>query len=133
MRSRSARAEQSTAEAVLITDADAKILAVNKAFTVMTGYAEKEVLGMSASILKSGRHDRRSSTRPCGRHSYNTENGRVKFRVDVKMQRFFQSGRLSVLFETMTESSRIMLVCSPTLATSKSLRKNFIIWHITMR
>jgi diguanylate cyclase (GGDEF)-like protein/PAS domain S-box-containing protein len=49
---------ESASEGVLITDTDVKIIAVNKAFTTITGYSEKEVLGKNPSILKSGRHDR---------------------------------------------------------------------------
>jgi len=45
-------------EGVVITDINAKITAVNNAFTKITGYSEKDVLGKNPSILKSGRHDR---------------------------------------------------------------------------
>ncbi|QSI78395.1 sensor domain-containing protein [Niveibacterium microcysteis] len=48
---------ENTQEGVLITDADGHIVSVNRAFTAMTGYTLDEVLGMTASILKSGRHD----------------------------------------------------------------------------
>ena len=47
----------STAEGVIVTDADQHILAVNRAFTEITGYTEAEVLGQNPRILKSGRHD----------------------------------------------------------------------------
>jgi diguanylate cyclase (GGDEF)-like protein/PAS domain S-box-containing protein len=47
-----------TRDAVIITDLVPKILAVNPAFTEITGYAEAEVIGKSPSILSSGRHDR---------------------------------------------------------------------------
>ncbi|WP_374400438.1 EAL domain-containing protein [Niveibacterium sp.] len=48
---------ENTQEGVLITDADGHIVSVNRAFTAMTGYTLDEVLGMTASMLKSGRHD----------------------------------------------------------------------------
>ncbi|NEV63394.1 EAL domain-containing protein [Thiorhodococcus minor] len=51
-----ARVFESTADGVVITDPDERILAVNKAFTEITGYAEEEVLGETPRILKSGRH-----------------------------------------------------------------------------
>lgn len=54
----SATVFESASEGVLITDIDAKIMAANKAFTKITGYSEKEVLGKNPSILKSGLHDR---------------------------------------------------------------------------
>ncbi|HYN77657.1 MAG TPA: PAS domain S-box protein [Lamprocystis sp. (in: g-proteobacteria)] len=47
----------STAEGVIVTDADQQILAVNRAFTEITGYPEAEVLGQTPRILKSGRYD----------------------------------------------------------------------------
>jgi diguanylate cyclase (GGDEF)-like protein/PAS domain S-box-containing protein len=53
----SATVFENTSEGVLITDTDAKIIAVNKAFTKITGYPENEVLGRDPSILKSGLHD----------------------------------------------------------------------------
>lgn len=44
-------------EAVLITDPDGGILAVNRAFNEMTGYDEAEVLGQDPGIMRSDRHD----------------------------------------------------------------------------
>jgi diguanylate cyclase (GGDEF)-like protein/PAS domain S-box-containing protein len=43
----------------LVTDANARIQAVNQAFTQITGYREEEVLGENPRILASGRHDAR--------------------------------------------------------------------------
>jgi diguanylate cyclase (GGDEF)-like protein/PAS domain S-box-containing protein len=48
---------ENTTEGVVITDAEANIIAVNKAFTEITGYPEDEVLGSKPSLLRSGRHD----------------------------------------------------------------------------
>ncbi|RKZ88615.1 MAG: hypothetical protein DRR19_12345 [Candidatus Parabeggiatoa sp. nov. 1] len=47
--------EKST-EAILITDAQTRILQVNKAFTQMTGYSEADVLSKHPNILSSGKH-----------------------------------------------------------------------------
>lgn len=47
---------ESTQEGVMITDLHSRILAVNKAFAEITGYAESEILGEKASIHRSGRH-----------------------------------------------------------------------------
>ncbi|AEF99509.1 sensor domain-containing protein [Methylomonas methanica] len=44
-------------EAMVITDANAVILRVNKTFTESTGYSAEEAVGQNISILKSGRHD----------------------------------------------------------------------------
>jgi diguanylate cyclase (GGDEF)-like protein/PAS domain S-box-containing protein len=43
-------------EAIVITDADNRIIQVNKAFTEITGYAPPEVLGRNPNVLKSGHH-----------------------------------------------------------------------------
>jgi diguanylate cyclase (GGDEF)-like protein/PAS domain S-box-containing protein len=45
-------------EGIIVTDADNKILRINKSFTELTGYSADEVIGKSAGILKSGRQDR---------------------------------------------------------------------------
>ncbi|MDF3935508.1 bifunctional diguanylate cyclase/phosphodiesterase [Pseudomonas citronellolis] len=48
---------ESTAEGVMITDASQRIIAVNRAFSEITGYGEDEVLGQSPRLLSSGQHD----------------------------------------------------------------------------
>lgn len=47
---------ESTAEAIMVTDADNAIVRVNPAFTAITGYTPKEVMGRNPRLLKSGRH-----------------------------------------------------------------------------
>lgn len=44
-----------TTEGILVTDADNRIVAVNRAFSAITGYTEAEVLGKNPSLLKSQR------------------------------------------------------------------------------
>ncbi len=48
---------EESSEGVVITDARGAIRRVNRAFTVVTGYQEKEVVGKTPSVLASGRHD----------------------------------------------------------------------------
>ncbi len=48
---------ENATEGVMITDEDQRILDVNRAFTTITGYTREEILGESARILQSGRHD----------------------------------------------------------------------------
>lgn len=47
----------STTEAIMITDAEAKIISVNKAFTEVTGFKLEDVLGKKTTFQKSGKHD----------------------------------------------------------------------------
>lgn len=46
----------SLGEAVMVVDAGNRIVAINPAFTTLTGYSEAEALGQSSSLLKSGMH-----------------------------------------------------------------------------
>lgn len=46
-----------TQQGIMITDKDANILRVNKAFTHITGYSTPQVVGKNPRVLKSGRHD----------------------------------------------------------------------------
>ncbi len=52
-----ARVFENTVEGVMITDASEQILAVNRAFTAITGYSEAEMLGHTPRRLSSGRQD----------------------------------------------------------------------------
>jgi diguanylate cyclase (GGDEF)-like protein/PAS domain S-box-containing protein len=51
-----ARVFESTNEGVVVTDPEQKIVAINSAFTRITGYCEEEVLGKVPTFLQSGRH-----------------------------------------------------------------------------
>ncbi len=48
---------QSNSTAIMITDCNNRIMAVNKSFTQLTGYQSDEVIGKSPAMFKSGRHD----------------------------------------------------------------------------
>lgn len=48
-----------TREAIMITDAQRRIIRVNPAFTDITGYSEAEVIGQKPSVLSSGLHDKK--------------------------------------------------------------------------
>lgn len=49
---------ENTQEGVVITDAETRILSVNRAFSQITGFSAEEALGKTPAILQSGRHDR---------------------------------------------------------------------------
>jgi len=51
-----AQALNSSAEALLVTDTECRILTVNPAFTKTTGYTAKEAIGQTPRILQSGQH-----------------------------------------------------------------------------
>lgn len=53
----SAAVFESTADGVIITDADIKIIAVNRTFTEITGYSEGEALGKKPSFRRSERQN----------------------------------------------------------------------------
>ena len=44
-------------EGIMICDPDTRIVAVNQAFTDITGYAQAEVMGRKPSVISSGRHE----------------------------------------------------------------------------
>jgi diguanylate cyclase (GGDEF)-like protein/PAS domain S-box-containing protein len=46
-----------TQEAMVVTDADSRILQVNQAFTEVTGYSAAEAIGQTPALLKSGYHE----------------------------------------------------------------------------
>jgi diguanylate cyclase (GGDEF)-like protein/PAS domain S-box-containing protein len=48
---------ESSTEGVIITDSETSILAVNRAFSELTGYSEQEAIGQKAGFTKSGVHD----------------------------------------------------------------------------
>ncbi|WP_300653083.1 EAL domain-containing protein [Pseudomonas sp.] len=48
---------ESTAEGVMITDPQQRIVAVNRAFSEITGFSEAEALGKTPRLLASGQHD----------------------------------------------------------------------------
>lgn len=52
-----ATAFNNTMEAIMITDAEQKIMVVNQAYTRITGYTSREVIGLTPRIHQSGRHD----------------------------------------------------------------------------
>jgi diguanylate cyclase (GGDEF)-like protein/PAS domain S-box-containing protein len=46
-----------THEAIVVTDTQARIISVNRAFEQLTGYSAAESIGQNPKILQSGRHD----------------------------------------------------------------------------
>ncbi|WP_054028396.1 MFS transporter [Bacillus sp. FJAT-28004] len=49
---------ENTVEGIMVTDTIGKIHSVNAAFTQLTGYEANEVIGLTPSVLKSGKQDR---------------------------------------------------------------------------
>ena len=50
---------EKSAEGILITDAEQKILTVNQALSTITGYAREEVIGLTPKLFSSGRHGKK--------------------------------------------------------------------------
>lgn len=55
---RSAAVYENSNEAIMVSDAENRIVSVNPSFTRITGYTAVEVAGVNPSILASGRHDK---------------------------------------------------------------------------
>jgi len=53
----SSKVFESSRDAIIISDANNKIISVNQAFTHITGYEKQEMIGQNPSLLQSGRHD----------------------------------------------------------------------------
>jgi len=53
-----AKVYENTLEGISITDEKGQIIAINSAFSTITGYSEEEALGQNPRILKSDRHDK---------------------------------------------------------------------------
>lgn len=49
---------ESSREAIVVTDAETRILWVNRAFSDITGYSADEAVGQTSRLLASGRHNR---------------------------------------------------------------------------
>jgi len=48
---------ENTAEGIVITDADTRIIAVNRGFTAITGYSESDLIGKTPRLWQSKRHN----------------------------------------------------------------------------
>ncbi len=53
-----AKVFENTMEGISITDENGQVIAINSAFSTITGYSEEEVLGQNPRVLKSDRHDK---------------------------------------------------------------------------
>lgn len=56
-RALSATVFEASPQAIVVTDAQGRVLSANQSFARITGYSGPEILGRSLSLLKSGRHD----------------------------------------------------------------------------
>ena len=54
----SAKVLEHIADGVIVTDVEGKIVAVNHAFSMITGYSEEEAIGKTARMLRSGREEK---------------------------------------------------------------------------
>ncbi|OOZ39368.1 hypothetical protein BOW53_11710 [Solemya pervernicosa gill symbiont] len=53
-----ARVMESATNGVVITDPELRIIDLNEAFSTITGYSRREIMGKEPSLLASGRHDK---------------------------------------------------------------------------
>jgi PAS domain-containing protein len=73
---------ENSAEGILILDADTRIIAVNHAFTRITGYPEDEALGKLSRIFSE--NDDASASK-CWKHWRSTATGRAKCATGARM------------------------------------------------
>jgi PAS domain-containing protein len=78
-------------EAIVISDANNRILRINSSFTRMTGYTKEEVIGETTAILKSGRHDI-NFYQAMWKSLKEKKSGKVRFGTVVRMVRSILSG-----------------------------------------
>ena len=78
-------------EAILYTDQKSRILYVNPAFEIATGYSKEEVLGKNPSILKSGYHQK-DFYNILWKDMNEKGIGKGKFGINGKMERFILNG-----------------------------------------
>ncbi len=90
-----AKAVDYTAESVIITDRDRKIIFVNAGFEKISGYSRQEALGRSPAFLSSGRHDNAFY-----RHLLETIHGGRTWKGDLVNRR--KDGRLYVVEATIS-------------------------------
>ncbi len=80
---------ESTREGVLITDLEARILTVNRAYTEITGYSEAEVRGRNPSLLHSGRQDPAFYQTHVGQHRRAPDTGRARSGTGARTARLY--------------------------------------------
>ncbi|MBS0353121.1 MAG: diguanylate cyclase [Proteobacteria bacterium] len=106
-------------EGIVVTDAENRIIAVNPAFTVLTGYTQAEVVGKRPSVLASGIHDEAFYTslwqhlerdgRWEGEISNRRKDGRLYIswlRINVVPERLGHGKRYVGLFSDVTDRKR---------------------------
>ena len=92
---------EATNEAITVTDTAARIVAVNAAFSTITGFAAGEALGATPRIHRSGRQDR-TSTSACGTACRPRGSGRARSGTGARTARPTRRGRTSARCATPT-------------------------------
>lgn len=101
------RVFDTTSEAIVVTDLDGNIVAVNPAFSQITGYSEAEALGKNPRLYKSGVHA------PAFYHDFWADSpvpacGPVRSGIAAKMVKCMRSGNLSAPSKIRGETPRVM-------------------------
>jgi len=104
-----------SAEAILITDGNMRILSVNRAFTTLTGFPESEIVGTVPPLFENGRHlsDLRNALQDTGNWSGEVEwlcrDGRLCFEWLTATKVHDIDGSVSnyiVIFSDISEKKR---------------------------
>jgi diguanylate cyclase (GGDEF)-like protein/PAS domain S-box-containing protein len=103
-------------EGMIVTDANAAILRVNQAFTLITGYSAEEVIGKNPRLLQSGQHDKdfyaqmwksiHSNGGWCGEIWNRRKNGEVYLEQVAITAIKTQDGRISNYVATFSDATK---------------------------
>jgi PAS domain S-box-containing protein len=113
-------------EGIIICNARAEIISVNKAFEQITGFNESEVIGQNPKILSSGRHDKQFY-----KHMWSTILTQGHWEGEVweneKTARYFLNGLTSARPMMMSQMFQIIWVFLPILLHRKNTLNKSIV------
>ena len=118
-------------EGITVTDADARIIAVNPAFTQITGYSFDEAVGRNPSLLRSAHHDEALLQADVGPADQARAHGAARSGTDTRTDRSARSGWGSARSATRRARRPTISVSSATLPKPRSRRSASASWPIT--
>jgi predicted signal transduction protein with EAL and GGDEF domain len=103
---------RNSVEAIIVTDAEERILSVNRAFTEVTGYSAEEAWATPRACSGPGTTTRVSTT-PCGATSKPWASGRARSTTGARTARFYPSAlSISAVRDTQERITHYVAVFS---------------------